>query len=286
MSGADARARLRAVYELQSARVYELQCARAYMNSKARPLLIFSPRILSKDGNSISSKQSWAKVQDPGGEWPRCRCTSPAAVGAGRNLPTAAELRHKFCIICQSAQGANNAEFSTVRRVLVRKEQHSTLCAATLLQHGRPQRRPRQRRPHHRTGRPKFFRPHSHVSCQRLAAHRRVVVCVLASLCGRGSQREGGCWCACGVGGCRLAGGQGYVATDTGVSIEVLATYDERGVAQWVQNLHPKLAPFAPLFEKHQIEGALFLRLTDEMLREMGIDCALARRCSISTQLR
>jgi hypothetical protein len=106
------------------------------------------------------------------------------------------------------------------------------------------------------------------------------------SLCGRGSQREGGCWCACGVGGCRLAGGQGYVATDTGVSIEVLATYDERGVAQWVQNLHPKLAPFAPLFEKHQIEGALFLRLTDEMLREMGIDCALARRCSISTQLR
>jgi hypothetical protein len=174
----------------------------------------------------------------------------------------------------------------TVRRVLVRKEQHSTLCAATLLQHGRPQRRPRQRRPHHRTGRPKFFRPHSHVSCQRLAAHRRVVVCVLASLCGRGSQREGGCWCACGVGGCRLAGGQGYVATDTGVSIEVLATYDERGVAQWVQNLHPKLAPFAPLFEKHQIEGALFLRLTDEMLREMGIDCALARRCSISTQLR
>ena len=101
----------------------------------------------------------------------------------------------------------------------------------------------------------------------RLSTRRRLLVCVC-------------------VGGCRLAGGQGYVATDTGVSIEVLATYDERGVAQWVQNLHPKLAPFAPLFEKHQIEGALFLRLTDEMLREMGIDCALARRCSISTQLR
>jgi hypothetical protein len=54
----------------------------------------------------------------------------------------------------------------------------------------------------------------------------------------------------------------------------MLASMDERGVAEWVQSLSPKLAPFAPLFEEHQIEGALFLRLTDEMLREMGINRA------------
>lgn len=60
------------------------------------------------------------------------------------------------------------------------------------------------------------------------------------------------------------------------MSIEVLATYDERGVAQWIQNLSPKLAPFAPLFVEHQIEGALFLRLDDAMLREMGINRATA----------
>ena len=69
-------------------------------------------------------------------------------------------------------------------------------------------------------------------------------------------------------------GGQQYSAQDTGVSIEVLASFDEKAVAQWVQNLSPKLAPFAPLFVEHQIEGPLFLRLTDEMLREMGINCA------------
>ena len=75
---------------------------------------------------------------------------------------------------------------------------------------------------------------------------------------------------ACGW--CRLAGGQQYSATDTGVSIEVLASYDENAVAQWVKNLSPKLAPFAPLFVEHQIEGPLFLRLTDAMLKEMGIN--------------
>ena len=74
----------------------------------------------------------------------------------------------------------------------------------------------------------------------------------------------------------RLAGGQQYAATDSGVSIEQLASLDEKGVAQWVHNLSPKLAPFAPLFEQHQIEGALFLRLTDDMLREMGINRARA----------
>ena len=72
----------------------------------------------------------------------------------------------------------------------------------------------------------------------------------------------------------RLAGGQQYAATDSGVSIELLASFDEKGVAQWVYNLSPKLAPFAPLFEQHQVEGPLFLRLTDEMLREMGINRA------------
>ncbi len=65
------------------------------------------------------------------------------------------------------------------------------------------------------------------------------------------------------------------------MSIEVLATYDERAVAQWVQNLSPKLAPFAGLFVEHQIEGPLFLRLTDEMLREMGINCAPAPRSCV-----
>lgn len=89
-------------------------------------------------------------------------------------------------------------------------------------------------------------------------------------ICGGGSTPR-----RCGVcAGHRLVGGQQYVAQDTGVSIEVLASYDERGVAQWVQNLSPKMAPFAPLFIEHQIEGPLFLRLTDEMLREMGITCA------------
>ena len=79
-----------------------------------------------------------------------------------------------------------------------------------------------------------------------------------------------------------LSTGQQYAAQDTGVSIEVLATYDENGVAQWVQNLSPKLAPFAPLFVEHQIEGPLFLRLTDEMLREMGINCAsISRPCDV-----
>lgn len=62
-----------------------------------------------------------------------------------------------------------------------------------------------------------------------------------------------------------------YAAKDSGLSIAELVALDERGVAKWVANRSPKLAPFAPLFEEHQIEGALFLRLTDDMLREMGI---------------
>jgi hypothetical protein len=56
-----------------------------------------------------------------------------------------------------------------------------------------------------------------------------------------------------------------------GVSVEQIAQWDEKQVAQWVATLG-KLAPFAPLFEQHQIEGPLFMRLDDGMLREMGIN--------------
>lgn len=91
------------------------------------------------------------------------------------------------------------------------------------------------------------------------------------------SERTGVALCA---GGDSLTGGQQYVATDAGVSIEALASYDEQMVAQWVRNLSPKLAPFAGLFEEHQIEGPLFLRLTDAMLKEMGINCA--RLCALA----
>ena len=63
-------------------------------------------------------------------------------------------------------------------------------------------------------------------------------------------------------------------AVDHGVSIEQLAQFDEKQVAQWISTAFPRLGQFAPLFIEHQIEGPLFLRLTDDMLREMGINCA------------
>ena len=40
-------------------------------------------------------------------------------------------------------------------------------------------------------------------------------------------------------------------------------------VAQWVSTL-PRLAPYANLFIEHQVEGTLFGRLDDAMLKEMG----------------
>ena len=73
---------------------------------------------------------------------------------------------------------------------------------------------------------------------------------------------------------------------DTGLSVAELVALDERGVAQWVANRSPKLAPFAPLFEEHQIEGALFLRLSDEMLREMGINRERLARLRLSVWRR
>ena len=77
-----------------------------------------------------------------------------------------------------------------------------------------------------------------------------------------------------------------YAAMDTGLSVAELVALDERGVAQWVANRSPKLAPFAHLFEEHQIEGALFLRLSDEMLREMGINRERLARLRLSVWRR
>ena len=64
----------------------------------------------------------------------------------------------------------------------------------------------------------------------------------------------------------------GYVATDGGVSLNEMVAWDENQVAAWVATL-PRLAPYAALFVEHQIEGKLFARLDEGMLREM-VRCA------------
>jgi hypothetical protein len=63
----------------------------------------------------------------------------------------------------------------------------------------------------------------------------------------------------------------GYVATNTGPSIVEMSEWDETKVASWVSTL-PRLQPYAQCFIDHQIEGKLFVRLEESMLREMGID--------------
>jgi len=69
-----------------------------------------------------------------------------------------------------------------------------------------------------------------------------------------------------------LAAGTQYAAMDVGVTIEALASFDDRQVAQWVANLSPKLRPFAYNFEVHQIDGEVFLQLDNAMLTEIGIN--------------
>ena len=62
-----------------------------------------------------------------------------------------------------------------------------------------------------------------------------------------------------------------------------LHRFSEDQVAEWVAAI-PRLRQFAPLFKKHQIVGSVFLRLDNEMLKEIGIDCAPSLASS-STQL-
>ena len=61
---------------------------------------------------------------------------------------------------------------------------------------------------------------------------------------------------------------QGYTAVDGGVGIDEMARYDEQQVAAWIGSF-PKLQPYAQLFVEHQIEGALFLRLTGRSPRPL-----------------
>ena len=71
--------------------------------------------------------------------------------------------------------------------------------------------------------------------------------------------------------------GAGYVATNTGPSIVEMSEWDETKVASWVSTL-PRLKPYAQCFIDHQIEGKLFVRLEESMLREMGAGPARSAR--------
>ena len=69
------------------------------------------------------------------------------------------------------------------------------------------------------------------------------------------------------------------------VQIPQTFPFKEMTVAQmkaWVFEQHALLQPFAPLFESCQIDGCLFLEMTDEDFQEIGIDNDQARQLILS----